>query len=359
MVVPVTGLARIGHQRPAAALCGPGSQRGVALVTALLVVSVVTVVAVAMATRQHIDVRRTGNLIHGEQAYDYALAAESWARVILRRDAEDSDYDSLAEDWATALPPIAVEGGQVNGAVEDLQGRFNLNNLAGSQNTDAEAEAGAGPGADKEANLAYYKRLLDILGLEPALADTLADWTDTNIDARFPNGAEDEYYLLLERPYRTANRPLVSISELRLVKGYDPHAIELLLPHVTALPAATSINVNTATPIVLQALNPELSESDVSALITDRGENGYENINDFLSHNSLAGLELDMDIDVNSDYFKVLTDVVIGQSRAQLESLLERASKTTRIVYRTRTRNRALQAQTEAPVKLPGESPET
>jgi len=203
MAVPVAGL---------------NVQRGVALVTALLVVSVVTVAAVAMATHQHIDVRRTGNLIHGEQAYEYALAAESWARVILRRDAADSDYDSLTEDWATALPPIAVEGGQVNGTVEDMQGRFNLNNLAGLKKKTGEAKGtGAGVKAGKAANIAYYKRLLDILGLESALADTLADWVDADIDAQFPNGAEDEYYLLLERPYRAANRPLVSISELRLV----------------------------------------------------------------------------------------------------------------------------------------------
>jgi general secretion pathway protein K len=312
-----------------------------------LVVSVVTVAAVAMATRQHIDVRRTGNLIHGEQAYEYALAAESWARVVLRRDVGDSDYDSLAEDWATALPPIAVAGGLVDGAVEDLQGRFNLNNLANTQNQGE----GEGAGADQGADFAYYKRMLDILGLEAALADTLVDWIDADINVRFPNGAEDEYYLLLERPYRTANRSLVSVSELRLVKGYDQRAIELLLPHVTALPAETSINVNTATPIVLQALNSGLSESDVSALIADRGEKGYENINDFLSHNALAGLELDTDVDVNSDYFRVLTDVVIGQSRVQLESLLERESTSTRIVYRTR--NRALQAQAEQPAETP------
>ena len=338
MVVPATGL---------------NNQRGVALITALLVVSVVTVVAVAMATRQHIDVRRTGNLIHGEQAYAYALAAESWARVILRRDAGDSDYDSLKEDWATALPPIAVEGGRVDGAVEDLQGRFNINNLV---DPDSQEE---GEGADAGAGLAYYKRLLDILGLEPALADALVDWIDSDINVRFPNGAEDEYYLLRERPYRTANRSLVDVSELRLVKGYDPDALELLLPHVTALPATTSINVNTATPMVLQALNSELSERDVDALIADRGENGYENINDFLSHNSLAGLDLDVEVDVTSDYFRVLTDVVIGRSRVQLESLLERDSGTTRIVYRTRTRILAPRAQDTEPVELPGGVPGT
>jgi len=345
----------------AVSAAGLDRQSGVALVTALLVVSIVTVAAVAMATRQHIDVRRTGNLIHGEQAYDYALAAESWARVILRRDLQDNDYDSLAEDWATALPPLAVEGGQVDGAVEDLQGRFNLNNLveAGSA-VPGEGRVGT---IEEDPILTYYKRLLDLLGLEQALADALLDWVDADGNARYPNGAEDEFYLLLERPYRTANRLLVSVSELRLVKGYDPQVMELLLPHVTVLPDETSINVNTASPLVLQALNPELSETDVSALIVDRGENGYENINDFLSHNSLAGLELDVDVDVTSDFFMVLTDVVIGSSRVQLESLLERkqdgSAASTRIVSRTRTRIRAPQTEDEESGEPAGESPAT
>ena len=59
---------------------GDTPQQGVALVTALLVVALATVAAVAMATRLHVDVRRTANLVHGEQSYAYALAAESWAQ---------------------------------------------------------------------------------------------------------------------------------------------------------------------------------------------------------------------------------------------------------------------------------------
>ena len=106
-------------------------QRGVALVTALLVVSLATMAAVSMVTHQHVDVRRTGNLLHGEQAYAYALAAESWAPVIMNRDKEDTEIDMLGEDWATALPPISVDGGFVNGLISDLQGRFNVNNLVG------------------------------------------------------------------------------------------------------------------------------------------------------------------------------------------------------------------------------------
>ena len=314
------------HNRSTAAFKPWASgQRGVALLTALLVVSFATVAAVAMATRQHVDVRRTGNLVHGEQAYAYALAAESWARVTLRRDARESDHDSLDEDWATALPPIAVEGGLVSGQVEDLQGRYNVNNLLGEDGKASDAER------------AYFTRMLDLLGLDKSLADTLTDWIDADIDIRFPDGAEDEHYLLNQPAYRTANRPLTHISELRLVKGFGPEVLQLLAPHVTALPGYTLINVNTATAVMLQALHAELDESTVETLVADRGDSGYQSVDDFLGHTAFAGLELDTAIDVRSDFFRILTDVVVGQGQARLESLLSRAEGVPRIVYRVRT----------------------
>ena len=316
-------LARQGESRPA-------GQRGVALITALLVVSLATVAAVAMAMHQHVDVRRTANLLHGEQAYAYALAAESWALVIMDRDAEDSENDTLEEDWATALPPIPVEGGFVNGRITDMQGRFNINNIVGDD--------GKPSVADKE----YFDRLLVVLGLDPALTNALIDWIDPDIDATYPDGAEDDTYLLNDPPYRAANRPLTSISELGLVKGFTAEVMTALEPYITALPARTGINVNTAPAEILLALNENLTEADVDALIQGRGEEGYAGKGAFLAHDAMAGLEVHVQIGTNSDWFNVQTDVQVGNGRARLLSQLFRIDGKSRVVSRVRTRQRLL-----------------
>lgn len=302
------------------------AQRGVALVTALLVVSLATVAAVAMATRQYVDLRRTTNLVHGEQAYAYAIAAESWARVILEYDIENSDIDIATEDWATALPPIAVEGGFVNGRITDLQGRFNINNLINDS------------GAVSAPDLAYFQQLLAVLELDQEIATALVDWLDADIDVSLPAGAEDQAYLLEATPYRAANSRMASVSELRLVKGFTPEVVAALLPHVAALPERTVLNVNTATGALLQALNPALTATDAAALIEGRGEEGYADKNGFLAADVLAGLEPTVGVDVKSDWFSVLADVTIGDGRATLASLLKRQDNTTHIISRVRDR---------------------
>ena len=300
-------------------------QQGVALITALLVVAIATVAAVAMATRQQMDIRRTGGLLHSEQAYAFSLGAESWAQVVLARDKRNSKIDTLYEDWSTQPPVSVVEGGSIIGRILDLQGRFNVNNLV------------VNGAADNDA-IAFYKRLLRRLDLDEALADPLVDWIDSNIDVLFPDGAEDEAYLGAETPYRTANRLLVDISELRLVKGYEPDIIEQLRPFVAALPEVTALNVNTASAEVLSTVAENMSLADGESLLETRGEDGFETVDKFTGQKELGQKQqlTTAQLSVESNWFLMVSEANIGQSRARLASLIQRTDKGMLVVRRQR-----------------------
>jgi general secretion pathway protein K len=299
-------------------------QRGVALITALLVVALATVAAAAMASRQQLDVRRTANLLDGDQAYAYALAVERWGGMILQRDAADNQTDKLDDTWARRLPPIPVPGGQLDGFILDLHARFNINNLLTAE------------GQASQADVIYFQHLLRALGLDEGLAIAVLDWIDADFDTRFPTGAEDDFYLGTELPYRAANRPLQSISELRLVRGIDAEVWNVLAPHVCALPARTALNVNTAAAPLLQALHEELSAPEAERLVEMRGEAGFETVAEFLQQEQFAGREIPQDgLSVTSQYFLIRSEILIGTARARLFSVVERQAGGVRTLART------------------------
>ena len=299
-------------------------QRGVALVTALLVVALATVAAVAMASRQQLDVRRTANLLDGDQAYAYSLAVEGWARMVLARDLRDNQVDQLDDIWAERLPPILVTGGQIDGFISDLQGRFNLNNLLTAE------------GQISEIDLQYFQRLLRMLQLNETLALAVLDWIDQDFETRFPDGAEDDFYLNTEVPYRAANQSFKSISELRLVKGVDADVWKTLAPYVCALPERTLLNINTAPAPLLQALAEDFTPQIAEQLVEQRGEAGYEDVDSFLQQDFFAGKgDVAVNIGVASQYFLIRSDVTIGTARSRLFSVAKRESNGARMLART------------------------
>lgn len=240
--------------------------RGVALITAMLISALATIVAANLAWDNALDVRRTTVLMNRDQAVQVALGAESWVIGILHQDQEDSQTDHLGEIWATDLPGLPIEGGEVFGSVEDLQGRFNLNNLVGED------------GQVVEESLEQLRRLLNALGLDPRFAGIAADWLDADLDASFPDGAEDSIYTGMLPPYRTANQAISSISEVAALEGMDKQTFDTLKPHIAALPGRVSVNVNTATPAVLQSLDENMTAADVEGLVAEREAGGFGDI---------------------------------------------------------------------------------
>jgi general secretion pathway protein K len=297
-------------------------QRGVAIITALLIVAIATTISISISTRLQLDVRRTGNVIAGDQAYLYTLAAESWSKRILKQDREDSEIDHLGEDWAIELPPLPVEGGYIQGRLTDLQSCFNINSLL-------DTSADTSTGTDKNTSLARTRleRLLTNLKIDKAGAQTIIDWIDSDLQTTIPDGAEDVHYMNLAQPYRTANTPLQSISELRLIKGFeDPLVYATVLPHVCAFGINTPININTATTEVLRSLADDLTDSDIEQIIEQRNETAFNNIGEFTSSSNLKEkLGSTEGLSVDTEYFMLQTESTIGQVRVLSYSIIHRS----------------------------------
>jgi len=315
---PVT---HIGVTRP---------QKGIALLTALLVVALATIIAVNITERQQYDIRRMENILFNQQAYYYALGGEAWAVSILTTDSKSSSHkktDNLFEDWAQPLPPTPIEGGMIAGKIDDLQGRFNLNNLYIKDRSDAAALKYL-----KEQQK-VFERLLVVLKIDPRISMTVIDWLDADGDASFPDGAEDAEYLALTPSYRSANQRMSNISELLLVKGISYEIFLKLKPFVCALPANTTININTASAEVIAALSSQLDLSMAKNIIEDRtavissNKDFLDTTKSYVRDKTRYELEITPLIGVSSQYFQVQATVQIDKINKNLISILQRNSK--------------------------------
>lgn len=310
----------------------PAQQQGVAIITALLIVAIATTLSVSFSTDLQLDVRRTGNIISSEQAVVYTQGAEDWVRGILREDRQDNNVDHLGEDWAIEIPPIPVDlddpsKGSIQGRLTDLQSCFNLNSLY----------------VDGAINVLARTRLETLfsnLDINVTLSQAIIDWIDDDLNTIVPDGAEDGYYLNLEKPYRVANQAIVSVSELRLVRGFeDPDNYNAAIDHVCAFGISAPININTASIEVLRSLASSLSESDAEDIVAQRESEGgeFKNINEFLNFNDLKKTITQTEgLSVSSDYFLLETQSVVGNVRVSMYSVIYRsANGDTKIIARS------------------------
>lgn len=344
-------------------------QTGVAIITAMLLIALGTITMVSVVSRQQLDLQRERNEGMIQQARAFGISGERFAAALLYRDTQAAlreNSDSLEDDWALTIPPVPIDNASIQGCIVDMQGRFNLNNLI-----NAEGEA-------VEQFTIQLKRLLTELNIDELKAEAIVDWIDSDPNATIPDGAEDDYYTGLEVGYRAANSPMVSVSELQLVKGFSS-AIEeeredynLLLPHLAALPTTngpTAINVNTATPEVLASLSDEikplaadLSRWDTGAyedypecenifdLDADDGPEALVEERDLTPYESTLLFDQQVDsadsgaqvappgsYDVKSRYYQVRIDVEAEGIRLSQYTLFERDGEgKTRVLYRSR-----------------------
>lgn len=280
-------------------------ERGVALIVALLVVALATVLIAALLDRGELAAARTRNTLREMQAESYAKGLEDYAAHVLNQDSsQGSGVDSADDIWALPLPPTPVPGGEIAATMTDLNGRFNLNNLA--------SDTSLNPNQSNWVTI--FSRLLDALKLDPSLEQNVEDWMSND------SSASDGWYAAQAVPYRRAQRTFSHVSELRLVKGFDGDTYAKIAPYVSALPINTPINVNTASVPVLMTLANGVTE-ETAAAVWRQGHAHYQTVNE---------IQLSQPIDnfnqysTKSSYFLARCDVTLDGLPFTFFSLIER-----------------------------------
>jgi general secretion pathway protein K len=299
-------------------------QTGAAIILAMLALTLVAGLAAYVLSDYGAAVEMVSGRHDLDQSRWLARGAVDWARNVLAEDARTSSIDYFGENWTMHVPPTAVEDGEVSGEIVDYSGRFDLNSVV----------QGSSPVAEQ---VASYGRLLSTLGVPPqraaAMVAALIDWLDAD-DRTSPDGAESDWYLAQQRPYRAANAPLVDVDELALVRGYDSDLIERLRPFVAALPQGGPLNVNTASAEVLTANIAGLSLDEARILVVRRQATPFRDVADFLSRlpgsvTAPSGAR----VAVASRYFLVVGRAKYGQAVTRMQVLLDRRNHWPEIVW--------------------------
>jgi len=305
----------------------PRRQRGVALIIALVLMALATILAVKIGFGGIVERKRTTTMLAAEQAFQFALGAEALAADVLTRQPQSAQReDTLADAWAQTPQPIPLrppndpEGepmGTLEGSLEDQSGRFNINNLLHTV-TDGQPDP---------VPLAQFTALLVSLGLEPKWATLARDWIDADTQESFPDGAEDSVYTSQDPPYLTSNYPMMSTTELMSLPGFGAERYQKLAPYITALPSkATKINVCTAPGYVLDMLTGSTEfSSNPETMVKFRKTRCFPTV-DELTANMSADQKTKTRalVSVQSDYFRLTTRVTLGSTEFTLYSLLYR-----------------------------------
>jgi general secretion pathway protein K len=285
-------------------------QSGVALITVLLMVALLTAIVSRLSLSTEVWMRQVQNSNALAQARQATQAAQIWVMSIL--DDDDTDYDGNTDNWAQPIVP------NVNNLIDD---EGNLNTVS----------------------MLQFERLLSSLELDPGIAQSIADWIDADSESSGPGGAEDLYYLSQEAPYLASNRPVLDLNELKLVRGMDQEVWNKLTPHISALPIATTVNINSTSPEVLAAMILDPQNQQVNLLSQTRRWLADVETEPFTSMEEFTEMVGDQvnpeglrSIGVSSSFFRAHTQINFGNVEYRMLTLYQREGRRSRILQHSR-----------------------
>ena len=314
------------------AMKNDSSQRGIALLTILVMVALATILAATIAKRQTNTSENTGYLMRQDQSLLYAKSAEAFFSELLIQDSDNGgNIDHLQENWAKPMPAFPVEDGFVSGRLLDESGKFNLNNLLKAD------------GSVDDSARRWFEKLLQRVGLPAELSQAVIDWQDADDETTGAMGAESNYYQGLDPSYLASNTKFHQVEELKLVRGFEGKNYDLIAPYVTALPEATKINMNTAAPLLLASIDPKLDVKTLEQeLKAKQAELTYFNsVEDLWKLNAFSGIEPQNKtdaaawLDSKSNYFTAQIEVVLSERKRQFSSAMMRKDKQVTVYSRS------------------------
>jgi general secretion pathway protein K len=309
-------------------------QRGVAVITALLLTTLAVTIVASLFWQQQVQVRSIENQRLQLQKQWVLRGALDWARLILREDAKYSTVDYLGEPWAVELAETRldqyvenerVEGdigdAALSGHIIDAQSRFNLTNLATNGTVDP-------------AQVAAFQRLLSGQQLDPQLAQASADTLAAGqAKTAPPPGAVPAAAIPTPSPASaTQTIGITQVDDLLAVPGFTPDAVAKLKNFVTVLPVATRVNINTASAEVLAAIIDTLSPSDAAALVVSRDRAYFRSGADLTQR--LPGTVIDASqVVFATNFFLVNGSVRINRAALDMLALIERNGANTKTLW--------------------------
>ncbi|MCM2381023.1 type II secretion system minor pseudopilin GspK [Pseudomonas marginalis] len=272
-----------GYSPPAA------KQRGMAIISALLIAAVVAVLAGAMLTRQTVFTRSLEAeqlRIQGQWLLQGGLER---SRQMLWDARQKEVLTRLDQPWARA------QGGAFEGRIEDEQGKFNLRNLVNRQQVDSE-------------QLQSFERLCQLIGVDPA------------VSRRVSQRVIASYLPPVKYPM------LRSLDDLSGLEGLDPLVLQRMQAYISVLPGPTWVNGNTASAEVLSAVVPQLSLSQAHGLVAERDSGQwFINRGDFVNRLHLPQVVMDsVQVGITSEWFRLQGQARREQRRVTIDALLHR-----------------------------------
>lgn len=315
------------------------SERGAALLTVLMLVSVMAVLSASALERLRISTRLAANAGALDQARAYALAAEQIALARITSLADADPARTPMTGWQDRETNLPLPGGVAVAVVKDGGNCFNLNSVVTGQ-------AGQ-PLLARSSGIAQFVALMQGVGVAQQeaqkVAASLADWIDSD-QAELPGGAEDAAYTGAETPYRTANTLVADPTELRAVAGVTPELYERLRPWVCALPVAdlSPLNINTLSPeqapLLAMLLPSKLSPAAARALLQRRPPGGFESGYAFgrmLAEQGIVLGEGEAQIGVKTRWFGLRLQVRLGDAEMEETALIDAGVLPARLVRRS------------------------